>query len=271
MTTPLNPQTDVRPELLQAIRDTAAETARTLRSGTDTTVPIPGAEWTVGEAAAHLVVANELMATLAAGHEQSYGDGTAASLAAANAESLAGYAERDATVLAEGIVRHAQAFADAAARRPAAEPTVTPLGPMDLGTLAAYLLTHMMGHGYDIAVALRQPHMVDRERVELALPFLMTGMSRIVDARAAAGFSARYRLRLRGGSRFAVTFTEGVVTVSAEPPGRIDCTIMLEPVAFFLLALGRCSRASVIARGKIVAWGRKPWLAPRFPGFFTAP
>jgi hypothetical protein len=113
--------------------------------------------------------------------------------------------------------------------------------------------------------------MVDRERVELALPFLMTGMSRIVDERAAAGFSARYRLRLRGGSRFAVTFAEGVVTVSAEPTGRTDCTIMLEPVAFFLLALGRCSPASVIARGKIVAWGRKPWLAPRFPGFFTAP
>ncbi|MES9524991.1 sterol-binding protein, partial [Streptomyces capoamus] len=26
-----------------------------------------------------------------------------------------------------------------------------------------------------------------------------------------------------------------------------------------------------IARGKVLAWGRKPWLAPGFPALFTAP
>jgi uncharacterized protein (TIGR03083 family) len=263
----------VRADLLEAVRDVAEEIARVLRSctGTDPGAPIPGADWTVAESAAHLAVANELMADLAAGRERGYGDGTAGSLAAANAESLADFTERDTTVLAEAIVRHARAFADAAALRPATEPTTTPLGPMDLGTLSAYLLTHMLGHGYDIATALHRPHMVDRDRVELAMPFLLTGMARIVDERAAAGHSACYRLRLRGGSRFAVTFTRGVATVSAQPPGRADCTITAEPVAFFLLALGRCGPASAIARGKVVAWGRRPWLAPRFPLLFKAP
>ncbi|MDJ0340952.1 maleylpyruvate isomerase family mycothiol-dependent enzyme [Streptomyces sp. H10-C2] len=208
-------------------------------------MPIPGAEWTVGESAAHLVLANELMASLAAGHEQTYGDGTPGGLAAANAASLSAFAERDTSVLADGIVRHTVAFTDAADLRSADEQTVTPLGPMDLGTLGSYLLTHMLGHGYDIAAALGQPHMVDRDRVDLAMPFLITAMPRVVDARAAAGHSACYALRVRGGTRFALTFTDGTATVSAEPPRRPDCTIVAGPVTFFCFArrTGRSCRA----------------------------
>jgi uncharacterized protein (TIGR03083 family) len=242
-----------------------------LRSCTDTTVPIPGAEWTVGESAAHLVVANKLMAALAAGHEQAYGDGTPSGLAAANAASLASFPERDTSVLANGIVQHARAFTEAAGLRSADTPTVTPLGPMDLGTLGAYLLAHMLGHGYDIAAALGRPHMIDRDRVDLAMPFLITAMPRVVDAGAAAGRSDCYELRVRGLSRLTVTFTNGAVAVHAEPPRRPDCTIMIDPITFFLIALGRRSATGAIARGKVLAWGRKPWLAPGFPALFTAP
>ncbi|MFD0351496.1 hypothetical protein ACFQ0M_46450 [Kitasatospora aburaviensis] len=52
---------------------------------------------------------------------------------------------------------------------------------MDLDTLGAYLLTHMLGHLYDIAVALRRPHPIDRHRVELTMPFLRTAMPRVTD------------------------------------------------------------------------------------------
>ncbi|MFC8427448.1 maleylpyruvate isomerase family mycothiol-dependent enzyme [Streptomyces sp. NPDC057253] len=260
-----------RLRLPEAICAVAEDVARLLRSCKDASVPIPGAEWTVAEAAAHLVLANKLMATLAAGHEQVYGDGTPAGLAAANAASLASFRERDPSVLAGGVVQHARAFTEAAGLRPAATPTVTPLGPMDLGTLGSYLLTHMLGHGYDIAVALGRPHMVDRDRVALAMPFLITAMDRVVDPRAAAGHRACYELRVRGVSRLTVTFTDGALAVHAEPPRRPDCTIMIDPITFFLLALGRCTAAGAIARGKVLAWGRKPWLAPGFPALFTAP
>ncbi|MGW6403824.1 maleylpyruvate isomerase family mycothiol-dependent enzyme [Streptomyces sp. NPDC055134] len=274
MITPSNspdPKTGARSRQFEAIAAVAEETAALLRSCPDTAVPIPGARWTVGEAAAHLVMANELMAGLAEGRQLPYGDGTPDSLAAANDASLASFTERDGTVLAEGIVRHAHAFNEAACLRAADEPTLTPLGPMDLATLGSYLLTHILGHGYDIAVALRRPHMIDRERVELTLPFLTLAMPRVVDKRAAVGHNGRYALRVRGGSRFGVTFADGVATVSAEPPHRPDCTIEAEPVTFFLLALGRCKPNRAIARGKILAWGRKPWRAPGFPNLFTAP
>ncbi|MEU4092596.1 maleylpyruvate isomerase family mycothiol-dependent enzyme [Streptomyces sp. NPDC026673] len=260
-----------RPAEAEALHATAEDIAALLRACPDTSVPIPGAEWTVGEAAAHLVLANELMAALAEGRERPYGDGTPGSLAAANAASLAAFPERDGRTLADGIVRHARAFTEAAGTRAPDMPVVTPLGAMDLATLGSYLLTHMLGHGYDIALALRRPHMIDRERVAGCMPFLRTAMPRVVDERAAAGLSACYALRVPGITRFAVTFSDGAASVTDDPPRRPDCTITTEPVTFFLIALGRRGATAAMARGKIAAWGRRPWLAPRFPTLFTAP
>ncbi|MET8414103.1 sterol-binding protein, partial [Streptomyces sp. NPDC005195] len=76
---------DTLPEGLDAaIRETAREIAALLRRDTDMGLPVPGSRWSVGEAAAHLAQANELMAQLAAGQVRGYGDGTPQSLAAAN-------------------------------------------------------------------------------------------------------------------------------------------------------------------------------------------
>ncbi|WP_405008971.1 maleylpyruvate isomerase family mycothiol-dependent enzyme [Kitasatospora sp. NBC_01539] len=258
-------------ELLAAVVATAEDIAALLRSCGDTSAPIPGAEWTVGEAAAHLAIANELMAGLAAGERRTYGDGTPQSLAAANAEALAVFPERDGPALAAEITRHAQSFGEAFARRSPSDPVLTPLGAMDLATLASYLLTHMLGHGYDIAVALRRPHMIDRHRAELCLPFLMTAMPRVVDDRASAGHTARYDLRMGRGPRLTVTFSDGAVEVAPGTAPRPDCTILTGPVAFVLLALGRYTPVAALARGRVLAWGRRPWLALRFPLRFAAP
>ncbi|MDT0466143.1 maleylpyruvate isomerase family mycothiol-dependent enzyme [Streptomyces gibsoniae] len=257
----------------QAIRETAADIAGLLRTAADTTAPVPDSEWTVGEAAAHLAVANELMADLAAGRERPYGDGTPQSLAAANARSLAAFEERGAEPLAAMIEAQADGFLDAVARAAAdsaADRTlVTPLGPMDRSVLASYLLTHMLGHGYDLARALGRPHMIDRARVGLCLPFLLTAMPHV--AVAGAGVTARYRLRVWGGAEFGVTFTDGAVDVTSAAPDRPDCTILTEPVTFLLIALGRCNPWRAMASGRVLAWGRKPWLAARFPTLFMAP
>ncbi|MFD7226666.1 maleylpyruvate isomerase family mycothiol-dependent enzyme [Streptomyces sp. NPDC059881] len=268
-----------------AIRDTAEEIAALLHGSADTGVPVPGSRWTLGEAAAHLAQANALMADLAAGIERPHGDGTAQSLAAANERVLAEFGERGAGPLAQMITDRAGAFLDAVNGTVARGTLSTPLGPMDHATLGSYLLTHMLGHGYDLARALRRPHMIDRGRVELTLPFMTTAMPRVVNAPAAAGLTARYTIRLRGGAAFGVAFTDGTPTVGkptvgtptvgtpsvGTPPGRPDCTILIEPVTFLLMALGRREPWGAIASGRILAWGRKPWLAPRFPTLFTAP
>ena len=273
-------QQDIRgplPEgLARAIRETAGDIATLLNSASDTTVPVPDSEWTVGEAAAHLALANELMADLAAGHERPYGDGTPQSLAAANAQSLAAFGQRDAEPLASMITEQADAFLDAAERvageESAAGPAlVTPLGPMDRSVLASYLLTHMLGHGYDLARALKRPHMIDRDRVALCMPFMLSVMPRVVDTAAIAGPAVHYAIRLRGGTAFGVSPGDGAVQVSPTPMERPDCTILIEPVTFLLIALGRRNPWRAIGQGQVLAWGRKPWLAPRFPTLFTAP
>lgn len=273
-------QQDIRgplPEgLAGAIRQTAGDISTLLNSAPGTTMPVPDSQWTVGEAAAHLALANELMADLAAGRRRPYGDGTPQSLAVANAETLATFGQRDAQPLASMITEQAGLFLDAvdlAARDDNVGDTVpvTPLGPMDRPVLASYLLTHMLGHGYDLARALKRPHMIDRARVGLCMPFMLSVMPRVVDPDAVADLTARYAVRLRGGVAFGVSVYDGAVHVSPTPPERPDCTILIEPVAFLLIGLGRRNPWLAIGQGQVLAWGRRPWLAPRFPTLFTAP
>ncbi|MFF8729373.1 maleylpyruvate isomerase family mycothiol-dependent enzyme [Streptomyces sp. NPDC015171] len=257
----------------QAIQETAEEIAALVRGTRDTALAVPGSQWTIGEAAAHLAMANELMADLAAGRERPYGDGTPQSLAGANAESLAVFAERRSEPLAAMIVDQAEAFLDAVSRTAGdGAALATPLGPMNRSVLASYLLTHMLGHGYDLARALKRAHMVDRRRVGLCMPFMLSVMPRVANPAATAGLTARYRIRLRGGETFGVQLAAGSVEVTPGAPAqRADCTILLEPVAFLLIALGRLNPWRAIAQGQVLAWGARPWLAPRFPNLFTAP
>ncbi|MFI6567163.1 maleylpyruvate isomerase family mycothiol-dependent enzyme [Streptomyces sp. NPDC050534] len=262
--------------LAPAIRQTAADIATLLHSVGDTSVAVPDSQWTLGEAAAHLALANELMADLAAGRERPYGDGTPQSLAAVNAHALATFTERRAQPLASMIQDQADAFLAAvrqgSSHESAAGPTLlTPLGPMNRHVLASYLLTHMLGHGYDLARALKRAHMIDRDRAALCLPFLLTAMPRVADPAAIAHLTARYTIRLRRGPAFGVHVDNGAVNVTPTPPERADCTILIEPVTFLLVALGRRNPWRAMAHGHILAWGRKPWLAPRFPTLFTAP
>ncbi|MFE5614423.1 maleylpyruvate isomerase family mycothiol-dependent enzyme [Streptomyces sp. NPDC056524] len=256
----------------QAIRETAGAIAALLDGAADMSRPVPGLDWTVGETAAHLALANGLMADLAAGRERPYGDGTPQSIAAANAQSLADFPERGAEPLAAMLVQQTDVFLDAVGRAcaegSAGRTLQTPLGPMDQDVLAAYLLTHMLGHGYDLARGLRRPHMINEARVALCLPFLKTAMPRIA---VASTLTARFTLRMRGGPAFGVSFTDGAVQVLADPPEGSDCTILTEPVAFLLIALGRLGPWQAMVRGGVLAWGRKPWLAPRFPTLFDAP
>ncbi|MEV6110180.1 maleylpyruvate isomerase family mycothiol-dependent enzyme [Streptomyces sp. NPDC051940] len=260
-----------------AVRGTAADIGAVLRGIGDTGRPVPRLTWTVGETAAHLAQANELMADLAAGRPRPHGDGTPGSIARANEEGLRAFPERRAEPLAAMIEAQAEALLAAVGSRTpggvGAGPArvVTPMGELDHPVLAAYLLTHMLGHGYDLARAAGRPHMIDRRRVGLTLPFLVAAMPRTLNEHAVAGLTARYALRLRGGGGLGVTVEDGRLTTSLEPPARPDCTMLMEPVTFFLVALGRANPWVAVARGRILNWGRKPWLAPRFPSFFTAP
>jgi hypothetical protein len=156
------------------------------------------------------------------------------------------------------------------AARPDA-PVYSPIGEMAAGTLGAYALAHLLQHGSQIARALRQPLPLEKAYIELTLPFLFYVLPLMTNPERTRGLDACFEIRLRRGPRFCVTFDDGVAAVSATPPRRVDCHILAEPLVFFLVALGLVNQWSGIARGKLVTWGPKPWLALRFVRFFDVP
>ncbi|GAB7110713.1 hypothetical protein JCM4814A_90300 [Streptomyces phaeofaciens JCM 4814] len=88
---------------------------------------------------------------------------------------------------------------------------------------------------------------------------------------AIADLAVHYAIRLRGGTAFGVSLGDGAVHVSPTPMERPDWhhpdrTRDLPPHR-----AGRRNPWRAIGQGQVLAWGRKPWLAPRFPTLFTAP
>ncbi|MDQ4149449.1 MAG: maleylpyruvate isomerase family mycothiol-dependent enzyme [Actinomycetota bacterium] len=260
-----------RSALHNALRSAAGQIAGMIRDLPDTGVALPGARWTVGDAAAHLAHAKGLAARICAGEMLRYGDGTVAGLAPANEGFLTEYAERNGRVLADLLVENTESFIRVASELP--EDAILPmfLGPMSPAVTESYMLTHLLMHGSAIAKALRKPYPIDAELVELALPFLRASVPLFVNEQEAAGLTARFEIRLRRGSRLTVRFDEGKASVEERPAGRVDCHISADPVAFLLLAAGIEGQWGLIARGKLMTWGRKPWLALKLTKVIVAP
>ncbi len=51
----------------------------------------------------------------------------------------------------------------------------------------------------------------------------------------------------------------------------MDCRVAAEPAVFLLVGYGRVSRRSQIVRGRMVAGGRKRWLAMTADRLLTGP
>ena len=79
------------------------------------------------------------------------------------------------------------------------------------------------------------------------------------------------RARLRGGPSFQLRFDRGTATVGPPQPEAADCRLTVDPVTFLLMAYWRRSQWPGILRGQLRAWGRRPWLGPRFQRLFVRP
>lgn len=86
-----------------------------------------------------------------------------------------------------------------------------------------------------------------------------------VDRGAAAGVRASFDIRLRGkdGPRVCLAFDDGSVNVAFGSAESVDCHLSADPAAFLFLMYGRQRPLRPALTGKVIAWGRKPWLAFR--------
>lgn len=266
-----------RDQLEDALRAAGDRIAFLIRYLPDTGVRVPGSEWTVGDTAAHIVLGHRLYTRLLrggdspfTGRDSFFTDGKARS--SVNASVLPALPERDGAVLADLVVAATAGLLDAAATSSPTRAVRWHWAELPLGSFVCVALMHALGHGYDIARGLRRRFPVGHDEALLALEGVLAVMPLFVDREAARGLRACLQIRVRRGPRVWLVFDDGDVTVHRTRPGRrVDCSLSAEPVALFLVALGRRSQWWGIARGKLVAWGRKPWLALQLTSLFPTP
>jgi hypothetical protein len=227
-------------------------------------------EWNVADVAVHLANAWETLPVLASGERESplqhvdeLSGLTTAMVRSETRPDLAGVADR--------IDAAAAAFLTAAQAR--ATDTTTPWLVEGIQastpTFACHLLNESLIHGYDIAHAERAPWSIPSAYAALALTGFVFPMVGSLDARAmvnqekAAGVRASYEIHIRGFDRVFLSFDDGALRVEPVALRRVDCHVSADPAALFLVMWGRVNQWSEVLRGRLFAWGRKPWLGPR--------
>lgn len=266
-----------RDRISAALLDVAGRIAAMVRDLPDTAIAIPSSEWTVGEAAAHLAYTNVGLAIMARGLFIPYADGTRAGFAEANAAALEGYTDRDGALLAGRIVDGARSFvAEAAAQPPSGSGATyeTPMGAMDLDTFAAYVLTHNLMHGCQIADAVGAPYPFEPEYAAMTWRFLVHGIRVMFREEAAAELvptGARVELIAEGAFSGALVFGDGTVRVEPAATGQVDCHLSADPLTFFRVMLQLVDVPTAVEQGGLRIWGPRPELGALLPSLYEVP
>lgn len=135
-----------------------------------------------------------------------------------------------------------------------------------LGTL----LGEFTVHGHDLARTLGKTWPVDPDHVPIIVEGLHQVMPGWVNPVKSSQHSATYEMRLRGLARYVYMLHDGRLIVNPTPPDRIDVHISAEPVTALLLNYGRIKPWHAAITGKVLARGRRPWLAPGLTRRFHA-
>jgi hypothetical protein len=243
--------------------------AALIRSVPDPEAPIPDAECTIADAAAHLVCAFGWFNDWARGWRSPY---QATDGAAVNARLIAELGERDKNRLADMYLERARSYVEVSEHRPADQPAYWHSGiVVTLSFVSCLTIGESMVHAYDIARAARKPWRIDPQLASL----FMGGISPIVPfflrPDKIHGMTATFRHRIRGGPTYIVRVDNGRATIEPDSRGRVDANISLDPVAAFLLLYGRVTQWSLLPAGKVMVWGRKPLLGMKYGSLQAKP
>jgi SCP-2 sterol transfer family len=145
---------------------------------------------------------------------------------------------------------------------------------MPLSTLLAVACGEYLVHGRDIARAAGRRWPVPADWARTVFFGLLPIVPHYLRAEQAHGRPARYDIRLRGehAARAVFTVEDGVLTVGWPAAGQhADCYLSADPWAFLLVLYGRSGPLKPALTGRILAWGRRPWLAFTLPTLFRKP
>lgn len=246
----------------EAVRSTCLEAsarfADLVRTAPDPGARVAGLDWTVAELAAHLV-------SLTVRYEpflQGKGEAFYATMPEMNAKELEALARLSLEELAGILERGTETLlalcpaGDAPARFFDAE--------SDCASAVALYVEELLVHGVDLARTIGRPWAITSEEAIIAIGGLLMVLPKFIDADATRGFHAVYELRLRGGPTVTMAINESEATFTHGTARRADCRISADPTAFLLIGANRQSQWRGLFTGKMLAFGRKPWLGLRF-------
>jgi hypothetical protein len=133
------------------------------------------------------------------------------------------------------------------------------------------LLGELVVHGWDVARALRRPWPIDPGHAALVIEGLNPVLPGWVRPGRVRGLTAGFEICLRGQDSHVWAFRDGRLQVNPRDRGRIDVRVSADAAAFLLVCYRREPQWKHIATGRMLAWGRKPWLALTLPSRFHEP
>jgi uncharacterized protein (TIGR03083 family) len=134
------------------------------------------------------------------------------------------------------------------------------------------LLGELVVHGYDIAKALHRHWPIDPHHVALIIEGINPILPGLVRPERVRGLNATFDIRLRGQTKDLWVFRDGRLRINpSDEPKSVDVHISGDPATVLLVYYRREPQWKQIATGRMLAWGRKPWLALTLTSRFHTP
>ena len=251
----------VRGSLESAIEDTAERISAMIERQPDMAQRLPRSDWTVGEAAAHVATTQGIFLDLATGGSHPYTDPSIEQFAALNRQAIDQVQGHSGGDLAAMIRTRTGALLVAMTDLPDDQLFDAPIGRLTTTQLASYCLSHLLMHGYTISRALGERSPIEASHVRLVMPFLEAAMPFSFSNLSDRALEACVDFRVGEDTRFGLVLRRDSATIVDAPLDRVDVHIYARPVPFLLVGFGLESHWWVLARGGMVAWGRRPWVA----------
>ena len=253
-----------------ALRRQTPRTMELLGSITDPGAPIPGSEWTVGEAAAHLAIGAEGYADYAQGRDRRH-PVDLTDVPGSHRRAFEGMPERDGRRLAEMLRDGIERFLDATGGRSAAD-ALRWHGGLTLSCAATTctLLGEQLLHGWDIAGTANASWQIGPDWARLVI----AGVAPIFELRNRHGDATvdlEYELAVEGGPRLFVTFRHGKLAIRPAASGPVDCRLAGDPVSWVLALYGRLPWEELLDAGRITVVGGDAGAAPAFKHLLRNP
>ena len=262
------------PDPVRCLEEVSVDLVELLRSGLDPDVVALG-EWTVCDVAAHLAGLMGVYEGFVRGEVDDADrdvESAATRIARANALGVAGREAMSFDDIVDGFDAAVRSLIDELrGHDPAEAISLWQARPGRPDVVAGLAVSELLVHGDDIARAVRRPWPIPAEAARVACLQGAWVLPWALDPAKAEGVDASWVIRLRGGGARWFRIHDGTAEVDEWRGQSTDCTILARPSSMLLVSYGRRPRWREIAKGNLLAWGRRPWIAARVPEWFPNP